>query len=416
MSRIGILGGSFNPPHKAHRAMAKAAIEQYNLSEVYFMPNAHPPHKPDKAYVSDEHRARMVRLVIESLKDGRFHFSDFEMARGGISYTCETLKRWKKERPEDELFFILGGDSLEAFDKWRKPEKIAKLATVLAAPRAGMREKELKKLCKKREKQFDGVFLPLKISREMAGISSTEIRDGIRSSDSDSEEVNGFGEKPSGLTSRTWRYIRLHGLYGCKPLSFNPVPSEKDLLRCLRATLRPKRLRHTLGVADTAEMLGNLYSDGDETMPLRARLAGLLHDCAKYYTDREQIALCDAYGITLTQTERENPSLIHGKLGAYLAQVRYGVKDEEILNAIRVHTVGKPDMTTLEKIIYIADYIEPGRVIPQALHPLEELRSQVAHDLDGTLVSVIENTIAYLKDNGRVIDEASLATLRAYER
>ena len=149
-------------------------------------------------------------------------------------------------------------------------------------------------------------------------------------------------------------------------------------------------------------------------MEKRAGLAGLLHDCAKYYTDAEQIALCDLYGIELTATEREVPSLIHGKLGAYLAQTRYGVQDEEILSAIRFHTVGKPDMTTLEKIIYIADYIEPGRVIPGAMHPLEELRHLAKKDLDLTLIYTIENTIAYLKDTGRVIDEASLATLAFY--
>lgn len=406
MSRIGILGGSFNPPHKAHRAMAKAALEQYKLSEVYFMPNAHPPHKSDDEFVSDGHRIRMVRLLIESMKDGRYHFSDFELKNGGISYTYETLSAWKKEHPEDEIYFILGGDSLAAFESWRKPEKISKYATVLAAPRAGMTEKEIKKLCKKREKQFKGAFLPISLKKEYAALSSTEVR----------RMLSVGAEENTDLPGRIRRYIRLHGLYGCEPLTYGTVPSEKELIKCLRATLRPKRYRHTMGVANTAETLGKLYAGEDTTLNRRARLAGLLHDCAKYYSDEEQISLCDTYGIELTKTERENPSLVHGKLGAYLAQSRYGVTDEDILSAIRVHTVGKPDMSTLEKIIYIADYIEPGRVIPQALYPLEEVRSLVTQDLDGTLIRVIKNTIAYLKDNGRVIDEASLATLEYYVR
>ena len=403
MSKIGILGGSFNPPHKAHRAMARAACEQYGLHDLYFMPNARPPHKTDAAFVSDEHRSRMVRLLVESMKDGRYHFSDFELKQGGISYTYQTLRNWKKEHPKDELFFILGGDSLETFDSWRNPDEISKNATILAAPRSDMTDRELKKLCKEKTKQYKGAFLPLDIKPVYADISSTAIRE------------QSLTEKPDGITGRVWRYIRLHGLYGRKLLTFPSVPDETELLKCLRATLRPKRYRHTLGVADTAEELGRRYAGDDESLYRRARLAGLLHDCAKYYTDVEQIALCDSYGIDLTQTERENPPLVHGKLGAYLAQNRYGVSDEEILSAIRVHTVGKPAMTTLEKIIYIADYIEPGRVIPEALHPLEELRTLVTKDLDATLIRVIENTVDYLKKSGRTIDEASLATLRYYE-
>ncbi|MEE3467283.1 MAG: nicotinate (nicotinamide) nucleotide adenylyltransferase [Eubacterium sp.] len=400
MSKIGILGGSFNPPHKGHRAMARAACEQYGIQTLYVLPNSRPPHKSYTDFVADEHRVRMTKLMIESLKDGRYRFSDFELKQGGVSYTWQTLSQWKKDHPEDELYFIIGGDSLEAFDTWREPAIISKHATILAAPRADMTEKELKKLCKERSKQYEGAFLPLSIKPTYAKISSTAIRK---------------GKKDDWLTSRVRRYVELHGLYGRSPLTYDTVPTEKDLLKCLRATLRPKRYRHTMGVADTAEILGNLYNGADATLAERARLAGLLHDCAKYYTNEEQIALCDTYGIALTQTERENPSLIHGKLGAYLAEQRYGVSDEEIQNAIRFHTVGRPEMTTLEKIIYIADYIEPGRVIPEALHPLDDLRTRVMHDLDGTLVLVIENTIDYLKKTGRTIDEASMATLSYYK-
>ena len=406
MSRIGILGGSFNPPHKAHRAMVKAAKEQYALDTVYLMPTARPPHKSSDEMASDAHRARMVRLLIDSMDDESVKFSDFELERGGISYTCETLEAWREEHPGDELYFILGGDSLEAFDTWRNPEEITKKAAILAAPRSGVEPDELEMLCKKKSKQYGGNFFPIHMKKKYAELSSTDIRGLL------SIITEGI---PEGLSRRVWRYIRLHGLYGSEPLRYRIVPDEKELRWCLKSTLRPKRLRHTLGVADTAEMLGNLYSGTDTTLSRRARLAGLLHDCAKYYTDEEQKALCEENGIELTQTERENPSLIHAKLGAWLAQTRYGVGDEEILNAIRLHTVGKPAMTTLEKIIYIADYIEPGRDIPGAKHPLKLIRDMVRHDLDGALVCVVENTIEYLRKTGRVIDEASMETWKYYE-
>ncbi len=408
MSRIGILGGSFNPPHKAHREMALRALKTYDLDAVFLMPSNIPPHKSNKEYVSDDHRLRMVKLLIDSMKNDKIKASDFELKKGGVSYTYETLRELLDEHPGDRLYFILGGDSLEAFDTWREPAKIADYAAIIAAPRSGMTMDELKTLCKKRSSQFNGEFLPLELSDKMADVSSTDIRNEIKT-------LINEDQRPDALSRRVWRYIMLHGLYGFPELKYSFVPPEIDIKHCLKSTLRPKRVKHSFGVADTAEELGVLYSAGDETLPIRSRLAGLLHDCAKYYTDGEQIALCDQYGIELSQTERNNPSLIHGKLGAYLAQYRYGVKDEEIINAIRVHTVGKPEMTTLEKIIYISDYIEPGRVIPKAKNPLDSLRKQVRHDLDGTLIRVIENTIAFLEQTGRVIDEASLATLNYYE-
>ncbi|MBO4396384.1 MAG: nicotinate (nicotinamide) nucleotide adenylyltransferase [Eubacterium sp.] len=406
MSRIGIFGGSFNPPHKAHRAIVRAVKEQYDLDTVYFLPSAKPPHKSNDEMVSDDHRFRMVRFLIDSMDDDDVKISDFELKKGGISYTHETLESWKNNYPGDELFFIMGGDSLETFDTWREPEKITKYATLLVVPRMGMSDSELEKLCKNRSKQFGGSFLPVKIKSKYSLISSTVIRkkfaDGI--------------DMPEGISRRVWRYIRLHGLYGCELLKYSKPPDHKELRWCLKSTLRPKRLKHTIGVAETAQMLGNLYSNGEATFAWRAELAGMLHDCAKYYSDNEQIALCDEYGIELTKTERENPSLIHAKLGAYLARERYGVNDEEILSAIRLHTVGKPDMTTLEKIIYISDYIEPGRDIPTALHPLKVIREKVRHDLDGALIDVVENTIEYLGNSGRVIDEGSLDTWKYYSQ
>lgn len=405
MSNIGILGGSFNPPHKAHRAMAEAALK-YGIDEIYFMPTALPPHKSARSYVSDPHRKRMVKLLIDSMDDERVHFSDYEMKRGGISYTYKTLEELKAEHKDDRLFFIIGGDSLNTFDTWRNPELIVSFASIIAFPREGMYFAELKDLCKKMSEKFDAEFIPLDLKDSYAGISSTDIRNRLRGGETESLTES--------LSRRVWKYILLHGLYGHEPLVYKWIPPEKDLKRCLKSTLRPKRYKHTLGVADTARMLGNLYSGDDSTLPSRAYIAGLLHDCAKYYTDKEQIELCDEYGIALTDTERANPALIHGKLGAYLAAHRYGVKDEEILSAIRLHTVGRPGMSTLEKIIYVADYIEPGRVIPGAIHPLFDLRRRVKHDLDGVLIDVIDNTIAYLKETGRVIDEASKETMHYY--
>lgn len=426
MARIGILGGSFNPPHKGHRAMAVAAGKQYDLDTVFFMPTSRPPHKDKGILVEDAHRIRMVKKMIETMpfdESCTYRFSDFEMRRNEVSYTWQTLRDWKRENPSDTLFFIMGGDSLADFSGWCKPEEIVKSATILAAGRCGLKEKELSALCKKRSEEFGGTFLPVSLNDKWLDVSSRDIRDELTGSDSGSKF----------LTKRVNRYIRLHGLYGTIPLKYNDPPKEKTIRACLKATLKPRRYLHTLGVAEVAEILGRrIDEEYSEELRLgeRARLSGLLHDCAKYYSDEEQIDLCEKYGIPLTQTERENPALIHGKLGAYIAEKRYGVRDKEILSAIRCHTVGKPDMTLLEKILYIADYIEPGRIMDTTPHSLESLRDHAFEPVGGrdagavflndlkridqVLTDIMENTITYLKESGRIIDPLTEETWRWY--
>jgi predicted HD superfamily hydrolase involved in NAD metabolism len=194
------------------------------------------------------------------------------------------------------------------------------------------------------------------------------------------------------------------------------MAEEKYDIQAMNKTLRKYmdkgRFIHTQGVRYTSTALAMAHGIDLE----KAEVAGLLHDCAKCIPNDKKIRMCKEHGIEISKVELDAPYLLHSKLGAYLAKEKYGVKDPEIISAIKWHTTGRPNMTTLEKIIFTADYIEPGRVIPNALHSLDEIRSKVMQDLDKTLVYVIENTIDYLKKTGRTIDEASLATLSYYEK
>ena len=189
--------------------------------------------------------------------------------------------------------------------------------------------------------------------------------------------------------------------------------AEKELLADLAATLRPERYLHTLGVAYTAANLAACFMEGEEEVK-KARKAGLLHDCAKYLTANEMLNLCDKYGVILTQCERENPALVHGKLGAYLAKQRYGMKDE-ICSAIACHTTGKPKMTTLEKILYVADFIEPGRKLDCKPYSLPEVRKQSFRDLERGLFMTLENTVNYLQRTNIPIDELTFQTYSYYK-
>lgn len=402
LKKIGIMGGTFNPVHNAHLMMAQAAYQQYQLDEVWFMPSKNPPHKDSKDIVSAEHRSRMVQFAIDRIP--YFSFSDLELKREGITYTCETVKVLHEIYPKASLYFIMGGDSLAAFGEWYQPEKILKYCTILAAPRGDVSAEAVKSLCKEQGARFHGEILPIRMNH--IPIASEEIRGKVR----DGGSVLAFCPEVVLL------YMRIHGLYGLKPGKLQLKNVNKVLLDWLSATLRPGRYLHTLRVAETAAALALCHCEDPDRDSRRAELAGMLHDCGKYYTGDEMIALCREYEIPLSETEKKNTALIHGKLGAYLARERYGIRDEEICSSISYHTTGKPDMTLLEKIIYVADYIEPGRKMNSKPYSLSEIRKESFRDLDHALLMILINTITYLESSPeKEIDELTVQTYHYYK-
>lgn len=177
--------------------------------------------------------------------------------------------------------------------------------------------------------------------------------------------------------------------------------------RKLRKELDADRYQHTLGVMFTATSLAMCYGEDIE----KAQCAGLLHDCAKCIPNEKKLRMCEDYGIDVTKTERNAPYLLHSKLGAYLAKVQYGVEDRDILSAIRWHTTGCPNMSQLEKIIFIADYIEPGRFKAENL---PSVRRMAFHDLNSTVLKILEDTLHYLDSGQGEIDEMSRSAFRYY--
>ena len=170
-----------------------------------------------------------------------------------------------------------------------------------------------------------------------------------------------------------------------------------------------KRYEHTLGVTYTAACLAMRYDIDME----RAQTAGLLHDCAKCLSNEKKISLCKKQSIEINMTEAKNPFLLHAKAGAYLAEHKYGIRDEDILNAIRYHTTGRPGMSTLEKIVFIADYIEPGRSHSARL---PELRKLAFQDLDKALVEILKDTLRYLEKTENEIDPMTRRTYDHYKK
>ncbi|HIT90597.1 MAG TPA: bis(5'-nucleosyl)-tetraphosphatase (symmetrical) YqeK [Candidatus Merdenecus merdavium] len=176
----------------------------------------------------------------------------------------------------------------------------------------------------------------------------------------------------------------------------------------LEPTLNKERYTHTLGVMYTSAALAMRY-DGSL---LDAQAAGLLHDCAKCIPNDKKIILCNHYGIPVSSYEKKNPSLLHTKLGAYMAEKNYGVGSEDVKNAIRYHTTGRPNMSLLEQILYVADYIEPSR--DQAPN-LAQMRKLAFVDLEEALFRIMEGTISYLKKSEKEIEPTSFEAFEYYK-
>lgn len=184
--------------------------------------------------------------------------------------------------------------------------------------------------------------------------------------------------------------------------------SLKKLRKSMEKIQDPKRYEHTLGVEYTAAALAMRYGRNVSD----AQAAGLLHDCAKCLSDQKRLSICKKNQISISDLEKRNPFLLHAKVGAYLAKEKYGIQDPDILNAIQNHTTGRPGMGFLEKIVFVADYIEPGR---KSAPNLTEIRKLAFADLDRAVLKILEDTLKYLQTSDGEIDPMSEKT-RCYYR
>ena len=186
------------------------------------------------------------------------------------------------------------------------------------------------------------------------------------------------------------------------------IEISQKLRKSLEKELKPDRFDHTLGVAYTAANMAFIHGADVE----KALIAGFLHDCAKCMSHEEQVKICEKNKIEISEVERRNHSLLHAKVGMYLARTKYDVYDTDILNAIRWHTTGREDMSLLEKIIYIADFIEPNR---KPLEDMDTIRKEAYSDIDRCLAHILNNSVIYLKTIGKEIDDATMIAYEYYK-
>ena len=347
-------------------AAARQAAEALKLDKLLLIPTRVPPHKAlTEDVAGPEHRLEMARFAVQALNlDGVAEASDLELRREGKSYTLDTLREIRALYPKGELFLLLGTDMFLTFHQWRHPEEIAKLCTLCAFHRSALDSAGDFASQKRRLERKFGAHVKFVDLQEVVDISSTRLR-----------QMLPAGQGREFLAPAVYGCILREGLYGTNA-DLRRLRLED--LRCVALSmLDPRRIPHVLGTEETAAALALRWGADEES----ARRAALLHDCTKKFDKELQMALCRQYGIEPDAAERREGKLLHAITGAAVAYADFGVSGE-VRDAIRWHTTGKADMTLLEKIIYLADYIEPTRDFCD----LTELRRLAFEDLDGALL------------------------------
>ncbi|MDD6188046.1 MAG: nicotinate (nicotinamide) nucleotide adenylyltransferase [Clostridiales bacterium] len=382
--KIGIYGGTFNPPHVGHIKAAGDAVKALGLDKLLVVPTAQPPHKElPEASPTAEQRLEMAGLAFAGVE--KAEVCDIELTRGGRSYTVDTVKALREIYPGDELWLIMGGDMFYSLTEWYRFEELLNEVGFAVADRADESEK-LKEYAGRMRRDWAAKveFIP----ERPIEISSTELRRKI---------ANAEGREL--LAPEVYAYIVKNRLYGVKP--------QLDWLREEAIKLlAPKRVAHVMGCEQEAVRLAERW--GEDVYSAAA--AGILHDITKKCSTKEQLILCEKYGTVTDTLELEAPKLLHSKTAADMAWAEFGISPE-VREAIRWHTTGRPGMTLLEKIIYIADYMEPNR----DFEGVEELRRLAYEDIDRALCLGLRMSIEDMKARNIVPHPRSSGALEYIE-
>ena len=326
--RVLVFGGSFDPPHRGHAALLAAAATRVKPGRILVVPAFHAPLKDEAPAASAEERLALVRLGLLSRLPARWKaraMIDPSETRGGrIAFTVETLTRLREEYPSAELHFVCGQDAASSFPKWKDPLRLRRLATWWYGARPGATANP------------PGFFR--RLPGTFPDISSTELRVALALGQDCSGEL--FPEELARIETR--------GTYGT------------GLLKRLKATLKPGRYEHTLNVAALADALARRHGED----AAKARLAGLLHDAGRRFAPPLMAEYARRRRLKVPErdlTAGLEPMLLHAHISEDLARREFGVADEAVLSAIRKHTLGDRRMSTLDKVVYVADACSADR-------------------------------------------------------
>lgn len=352
------MGGTFDPIHYGHLMLAEQIRTSFCLDRIIFIPVGTPSHKNALTGADKHCRLEMTKLATKS--NPFFTVSDEEIKRMGNTYTIDTIKALKANQyKRDQLYFITGADAIMYLDKWKNYHELAQEVIFVAATRPGidLRDLEAKIM---RLKQDSGAEILTAYIPALA-ISSTDIR----------TRVNEEKSIKYLLPEEVENYIHLNQLYKTHHEKYD------EMDQFLKNHLSAYRYEHSVETAKTARQLATIHHED----PLVCELAGLCHDYAKEISNEEMKKHIKTFQIDEDPCILETPNLAHGEVAAGLLKVNHGIDDERVLNAVRWHTYGHPQMSAIDKIVYIADIIEPTRLFLG----IEDLRRLAKLDLDQTL-------------------------------
>ncbi len=374
--RIGVFGGSFDPVHLEHINLVNGAIKSLALDKLFVMPAHTPPHKRGKSLSSDSVRLELCRVAFSSFE--KVEVSDYEIKKGGVSYTFETCRHFRLLYPNAEIFWLVGTDMLRDFPTWKNPEQILRDVTLAVCARAENGD-WLKKERAKFYKFFQREFVV--IDYEGKPISSTQIRVKAAAGEDISPYV---GEKVAA-------YIREKDLY--------VIDGAKEALNLEKEY----RKAHSIRVAEMAAARAPSLGVSERS----AITAALFHDCAK------NLEPSSSYLNGFAALEDVPAPVVHQFFGALVAEKFFGVKDEDVLNAIRYHTSGRPNMSALERLIFLSDMLEVGRSY-QGVEKLRALFWDKTDDLTVCMAEALKESLLFLKEKQAPVYELTVDAAKFY--
>lgn len=384
MSQTVLYGGTFNPIHRGHLDICVRARQAVDARRVLLMPAAQPPHKSAGWLAPDQDRLAMCALAA---RDYDFiQVDDWEIRRGGRSYTVDTLGHLAAVFPEEELWLLIGTDMFLTFTQWHRWEEIGKMASLLVASREeGDREQLLAQQQRLAER---GVRSRLLQNPPMP-MSSTQIREELRR--------DGTTEK---VCPQVLDYIREKELY------LHP-PEELDYLRrYIRPLMTDYRYRHSLGVEKQAVKMARRFGADQR----RAALAGILHDVCKDMPKGALLQNILESGIINGIDFKASPQLIHSYAGALYLQSHMDIHDPEVIEAVRYHTTARAGMSLLETVVYLADLTSEDREYPD----VGEMRRLCDTDLRKAMIHALTHTVKELTRKQKPICPDTLGACKEY--
>lgn len=387
-NKIGIMGGTFDPIHNQHLYIANTALTRLDLDIILFIPTGKMPHKNNHFVTDKTHRFNMVSLAIAD--NEKFFISDIETNSEIVNYTSSTLEKIKKQCNENvQLFFIIGIDSLYDLNTWKNPNIISNICTIVSFNRPNYSQsKENKELIEKynfKIKMIDDISVSL---------SSTDIRNKIMNNESCKYLI----------PDNVLEYIEKHKLFSYK---FDEEYIENLKIEVSKK-ISKKRFTHTLGVMNVAIKLAKTYGENTNN----CIVASLLHDYAKEMSKEDKFRYLNKYNLYLDEYTKNNIDLSHGLIASHIAKNIFNIKNKDVINAIEFHTTGRPNMSLLEKIIYLSDSLDPNRNYKN----LEHLTNLAFKNIDKALLECIAGKIDFTLKKGESAHPISIVTLDYYKK